>query len=97
MLLQKKHLFRNVVGKIKLFSDNKQTFCTEKISRLVSLFSENPEGRPRRDWPFRKKNKRLSGKSFVIILDFDDEKKYFALGLKQLTPHPRDILDQNQK
>jgi small subunit ribosomal protein S1 len=29
----------------------------------------------------------------VVILDFDDEKKRIALGLKQLTPHPWDALD----
>ena len=31
----------------------------------------------------------------VVILDFDDEKKRIALGLKQLTPHPWDALDAN--
>ncbi len=31
----------------------------------------------------------------VVILDFDDEKKRIALGLKQLTPHPWDSLDAN--
>lgn len=29
----------------------------------------------------------------VVILDFDDDKKRIALGLKQLTPHPWDALD----
>ena len=33
----------------------------------------------------------------VVILDFDDEKKRIALGLKQLTPHPWDALDTNLK
>ena len=33
----------------------------------------------------------------VVILDFDDEKKRIALGLKQLQPHPWDALDQNLK
>jgi small subunit ribosomal protein S1 len=33
----------------------------------------------------------------VVILDFDDEKKRIALGLKQLTPHPWDSLDANLK
>ncbi len=33
----------------------------------------------------------------VVILDFDDEKKRIALGLKQLTPHPWDALDSNLK
>ncbi|MDR0698738.1 MAG: 30S ribosomal protein S1 [Tannerella sp.] len=33
----------------------------------------------------------------VVILDFDDEKKRIALGLKQLTPHPWDALDVNLK
>jgi small subunit ribosomal protein S1 len=33
----------------------------------------------------------------VVILDFDDSKKRIALGLKQLTPHPWDSLDQNMK
>ena len=31
------------------------------------------------------------------ILDFDEEKKRIALGLKQLTPHPWDALDANLK
>ena len=33
----------------------------------------------------------------VVILDFDDDKKRIALGLKQLTPHPWDALDPNLK
>ncbi|MDR1331244.1 MAG: 30S ribosomal protein S1 [Tannerella sp.] len=33
----------------------------------------------------------------VVILDFDDEKRRIALGLKQLTPHPWEALDQNLK
>lgn len=33
----------------------------------------------------------------VVILDFDQEKKRIALGLKQLTPHPWDGLDENLK
>ena len=33
----------------------------------------------------------------VVILDFDDEKKRIALGLKQLTPHHWDSLDENFK
>ena len=32
-----------------------------------------------------------------VILDFDDDKKRIALGLKQLTPHPWDALDPNLK
>ena len=35
----------------------------------------------------------LDQKINVVILDFDDEKKRIALGLKQLTPHPWDALD----
>ncbi len=31
----------------------------------------------------------------VVILDFDENKKRIALGLKQLTPHPWDSLDKN--
>ena len=37
----------------------------------------------------------LDQKINVVILDFDDEKKRIALGLKQLTPHPWDSLDAN--
>ena len=37
----------------------------------------------------------LDQKINVVILDFDNEKKRIALGLKQLTPHPWDALDQN--
>src|SRR5574344_1611405 len=39
----------------------------------------------------------LDEKINVVILDFDDEKKRIALGLKQLTPHPWDALDANIK
>ena len=39
----------------------------------------------------------LDRKINVVILDFDDEKKRIALGLKQLTPHPWDALDANLK
>lgn len=39
----------------------------------------------------------LDQKINVVILDFDQEKKRIALGLKQLTPHPWDCLDQNLK
>ena len=40
---------------------------------------------------------KLDEKINVVILDFDDEKKRIALGLKQLTPHPWDALDQELK
>ena len=40
---------------------------------------------------------QLDQKINVVILDFDDEKKRIALGLKQLTPHPWDALDPNLK
>jgi small subunit ribosomal protein S1 len=40
---------------------------------------------------------QLDQKVNVVILDFDDEKKRIALGLKQLTPHPWDALDANLK
>jgi small subunit ribosomal protein S1 len=40
---------------------------------------------------------QLDQKLQVVILDFDDEKKRIALGLKQLTPHPWDSLDPNLK
>jgi small subunit ribosomal protein S1 len=39
----------------------------------------------------------LDQKLRVVILDFDDDKKRIALGLKQLTPHPWDSLDPNLK
>jgi small subunit ribosomal protein S1 len=39
----------------------------------------------------------LDQKIKVVILDFDDNKKRIALGLKQLTPHPWDALDENMK
>ena len=39
----------------------------------------------------------LDQKIKVVILDFDDEKKRIALGLKQLTPHPWDALDADLK
>ncbi|PLW97423.1 MAG: 30S ribosomal protein S1 [Marinilabiliales bacterium] len=39
----------------------------------------------------------LDQKLKVVILDFDDNKKRIALGLKQLTPHPWDSLDADLK
>ncbi|MFA4180578.1 30S ribosomal protein S1 [Xylanibacter rodentium] len=39
----------------------------------------------------------LDQKINVVILDFDDEKKRIALGLKQLTPHPWDALSSELK
>ncbi len=39
----------------------------------------------------------LDQKLNVVILDFDDEKKRIALGLKQLTPHPWDALSEGLK
>jgi len=44
-----------------------------------------------------KKVVELDQKINVVILDFDDEKKRIALGLKQLTPHPWDALDAELK
>lgn len=40
---------------------------------------------------------QLDQKLNVVILDFDDEKKRIALGLKQLMPHPWDALDADLK
>jgi len=40
---------------------------------------------------------QLDQKLNVVILDFDDDKKRIALGLKQLTPHPWDSLDKELK
>ncbi len=39
----------------------------------------------------------LDEKINVVILDFDDEKKRIALGLKQLQPHPWDALNADLK
>ena len=39
----------------------------------------------------------LDQKINVVILDFDENKKRIALGLKQLQPHPWDALDPNLK
>jgi len=44
-----------------------------------------------------KKIVELDQKINVVILDFDEEKKRIALGLKQLTPHPWDALDPDLK
>jgi small subunit ribosomal protein S1 len=38
---------------------------------------------------------KLDQKVNVVVLDFDDEKKRISLGLKQLTPHPWDVLGEN--
>ena len=40
---------------------------------------------------------KLDQKIKVVVLDFDDEKKRISLGLKQLTPHPWDVLPENIK
>jgi small subunit ribosomal protein S1 len=40
---------------------------------------------------------QLDQKVNVVILDFDEEKKRIALGMKQLTPHPWDSLDPELK
>ncbi len=40
---------------------------------------------------------KLDQKIKVVILDFDENKKRIALGLKQLTPHPWDSLDPDMK
>lgn len=39
----------------------------------------------------------LDEKINVVILDFDEERKRIALGIKQLTPHPWDSLDPDLK
>lgn len=38
---------------------------------------------------------QLNQKINVVVLDFDDEKKRISLGLKQLLPHPWDILEDD--
>jgi small subunit ribosomal protein S1 len=38
---------------------------------------------------------KMDQKIRVVVLDFDDEKKRISLGLKQLTPHPWDVLTEN--
>jgi small subunit ribosomal protein S1 len=38
---------------------------------------------------------KLNQKLNVVVLDYDDEKKRISLGLKQLTPHPWDVLDES--
>jgi len=37
----------------------------------------------------------LNQKISVVVLDFDENKKRISLGLKQLQPHPWEILDEN--
>ena len=39
----------------------------------------------------------LDDKINVVILDYDEERKRIALGIKQLTPHPWDALDADLK
>ncbi len=38
---------------------------------------------------------KLDQKLQVVVLDFDDDKKRISLGLKQLSPHPWDVLAEN--
>jgi len=40
---------------------------------------------------------KLDQRLNVVVLDFDDDKKRISLGLKQLTPHPWDVLPENIK
>ncbi len=40
---------------------------------------------------------KLDQRLNVVVLDFDDDKKRISLGLKQLTPHPWDVLSENIK
>ena len=40
---------------------------------------------------------KLDQRLNVVVLDFDDDKKRISLGLKQLTPHPWDVLTENIK
>jgi small subunit ribosomal protein S1 len=40
---------------------------------------------------------KLDQKLNVVVLDFDDDKKRISLGLKQLTPHPWDVLPESIK
>ncbi len=40
---------------------------------------------------------KLDQKLQVVVLDFDDGKKRISLGLKQLTPHPWDVLPEGIK
>ncbi|MFW6248179.1 MAG: 30S ribosomal protein S1, partial [Bacteroidota bacterium] len=40
---------------------------------------------------------QLDQKLNVVVLDFDEDKTRIALGLKQLTPHPWESLDENLK
>ena len=40
---------------------------------------------------------KMDQKLNVVVLDFDDEKKRISLGLKQLTPHPWDVLPEDIK
>ncbi|MCB9308903.1 MAG: 30S ribosomal protein S1 [Lewinellaceae bacterium] len=37
----------------------------------------------------------INQKINVVVLEFDDDKKRISLGLKQLTPHPWEVLDQS--
>ena len=38
---------------------------------------------------------KLDQRLNVVVLDFDDDKKRISLGLKQLTPHPWDVLPED--
>jgi small subunit ribosomal protein S1 len=40
---------------------------------------------------------KMDQKLNVVVLDFDDDKKRISLGLKQLTPHPWDVLSEHIK
>src|SRR5690242_11339589 len=40
---------------------------------------------------------KMDQKLQVVVLDFDDDKKRISLGLKQLTPHPWDVLPRSEE
>ena len=70
-----------------------------KVGDKVEVYVENQED-TKGQLVLSHKKARLSKsweKINVVILDFDEEKKRIALGLKQLTPHPWDALDANLK
>ena len=74
------------------------TFFEEKLDAdLITFVPMHKSKQKSRGYNQAEEIVTLDQKLNVVILDFDDEKKRIALGLKQLTPHPWDALSADLK
>ncbi|MCX6330328.1 MAG: 30S ribosomal protein S1 [Bacteroidia bacterium] len=75
-----------------VFVGKTMEFKVVKINRLIHI-TDLSWGRVNHPEEIVQLDQKLN----VVILDFDDDKKRIALGLKQLTPHPWDSVDPDMK